>query len=97
MRLRLVESACAACAADCVAAGGRRGRSSIIDVALDVPGRREILWLRAGEVERAWLEVAGHRARMVQALCVILADGFADWTEAPEGHVGLYAPDGGRS
>jgi putative SOS response-associated peptidase YedK len=43
------------------------------------------------------LQLAGYRARMVQALCVVLADGFADWTETPEGHVGLYAPDGGRS
>jgi putative SOS response-associated peptidase YedK len=43
------------------------------------------------------LQLAGYRARMVQALCVVLADGFADWTETPERHVGLYAPDGGRS
>jgi hypothetical protein len=82
-----VKSAYAASAA---ASDARRGRGGggILDVAVDVPGRRVVLRRRAGEIERARAEVGGGGAAGVRAFVFRLAEGLVDGTQTAKRHVG---------
>ena len=81
-------------AASAAAGDARRGRGGggILDVAVDVPGRRVVLRRRAGEIERARAEVGGGGAAGVRAFVFRLAEGLVDGTQTAKRHIGERVP-----